>query len=144
MPNQDEEISFRLRLRRDRLRKRIWLVVPMSVGGVAALNLVPNSVATRSVITPVAYRKLRDLSLIDLDVHDFQSRRVTSVLGTVSVGDRSAPDLTVQVRDVPELLDGDGKYLVDGYLGLDYLFFGNFGFIEINTRTLQVTLRRDR
>ena len=116
----------------------------MSIGGVATLDLVPNSVATRSVITPTTYHKLRDLELIDLDIHDLKSGRLTSVLRNVSIADLPAPDLTVQIRDVPELLGGDGRYLVDGYLGLDYLFFGDFGSIEINTRTLRVTLRRDR
>jgi hypothetical protein len=49
----------------------------------------------------------------------------------------------VHVRDVLEFLDSDNEHLVDGYLGLDYLCFGDFGSIEINTRTLRVTLRLD-
>jgi len=144
MPKPNDDISFRLRFRMDRLRQRTWLAVPTSIGSIATLDLVPNSVATRSVITPIAYHKLRDLELIDLDIHDLQSGRVTSVLGSVSIAGLSAPDLAVQIRDVPELLGSDGRYLVDGYLGLDYLFFGDFGSIEINTRTLRVTLRPDR
>jgi hypothetical protein len=116
----------------------------MIIGHAIALAMVPNSVATRSVITPAAYQRLRAVNLIGLDVFDIHSGRVTSVLRDVSISDQPAPNLTVQVRDVPELLDRDGHYLVDGYLGLDYLFFGDFGAIEINTRTLRVTLRRDR
>jgi hypothetical protein len=138
------EISFRLGLQTDRTRDRSWLTVPMKVADTIALAMIPNSIATRSVITPAAYQQLRTANLIGLDVFDLYSGRVTSVLRDVSISHQPAPDLTVQVRDVPELLDGEGNYLVDGYLGLDYLFFGDFGSIEINTRTLRVTLRPDR
>jgi hypothetical protein len=144
MPGPDDEISFRLRTRADQTRNRAWLVIQMSVGNSITMEMVPNSVATRSVITPTTYRRLRGADLIGLDVFDFHTGRVTSVLRNVSIGNRQAPDLTVQIRDVPELLAGDGQYLVDGYLGLDYLFFGDFGSIEINTRTLRVALRVDR
>jgi hypothetical protein len=144
MPTAGDEIRFRLQLRADRARDRAWLTVPVNIASDAKLELVPNSVATRSVITPVAYRKLRTARLIGLDVFDLQSGRVTAVLRDVLIGGSPAPDLTLQVRDVPELLDSEGLYLVDGYLGLDYLFFGDFGSIEINTRTLRVALRVDR
>jgi hypothetical protein len=116
----------------------------MSIGNVAALDLVPNTVATRSVIVPSAYRRLREANLIGLDVFDFQTGRVTSLLRDVWIGEQRAPDLTVQIRDVPELLAAGGQYLVDGYIGLDYLFFGDFGSVEVNTRTLRVTLQLDR
>lgn len=138
------EISFRLGLQSDRTRDRSWLTVPMKVAETIALAMIPNSIATRSVITPATYQQLRTANLIGLDVFDLHSGRVTSVLRDVSISHQPAPDLTVQIRDVPELLDGEGNYLVDGYLGLDYLFFGDFGSIEINTRTLRVTLRPDR
>jgi hypothetical protein len=115
----------------------------MSVGKILGLEMVPNSVATRSVITPSAYQALRAADLISLDVFDFGTGRTTSVLRVVSINEQPAPDLTVQVRDVPNLLTRDGRYLADGYLGLDYLFFGDFGSVEINTRTLHVTLRLD-
>lgn len=118
--------------------------MPVGIKDQAKLELVPNSIATRTVITPIAYQKHRSANLIGLDVFDFHSGRVTSVLRDVSIGSRVAPDVTAQVRDVPEFLDAEGHYMVDGYLGLDYLFFGDFGSIEINTRTLHVTLRRDR
>lgn len=131
----DDEIRFRLILRADRTRDRAWLAASLSIGGDAKLELVPNSIAIRSVITPVVYQKLREANLIGLDVFDFHTGRVTSVIRDVAIGDRPAPNLTVQIRD--------GAYLVDGYLGLDYLFFGDFGSIEINTRTLHVTLRID-
>jgi hypothetical protein len=66
----------------------------MSVGNKIELGMVPNSVATRSVITPDAYQALRAANLIGLDVFDIH-------------------------------------------------FFGDFGSIEINTRTLRVKLRLD-
>ena len=143
MPTPSDEIRSRLVLRSDSARRRSWLALQLRVAGVTKLELVPNSVATRSVITPDAYRILRAANLISLDIFDINTGRVTSVLRNVTIGGRPAPDLTVQVRDVPELLGSDDQYLVDGYLGLDYLFFGDFGSIEINTRTLRVTLRLD-
>jgi len=115
----------------------------MSVGGTIALAMIPNSIATRSVITPLAYQQLRTANLVALDDFDLRTGRVNAVLNDVWIGDQPAPDLTVQVRDVPELLAPEGQYLVDGYLGLDYLFCGDFGSLEINTRTLRVTLRVD-
>jgi hypothetical protein len=143
VPAANGEITFRLGLRTDRDRDRSWLVISVNVGGRLSLELVPNSVATRSVISPEAYQALRAADLIGLDVFDFRTGRVTSVLRNLSINRQPAPDLTVQVRDVPELLTRDRRYLVDGYLGLDYLFFGDFGSIEINTRALHVTLRLD-
>jgi hypothetical protein len=138
-----DEISFRLGLVTDKRRDRSWLTIRLRIGNTVPLAFVPNSVATRSVITPVAYQRLRAAGLIGLDVFDIHSGRVTSVLRNVTIAGRPAPDLTLHVRDVPELLGSDDEYLVDGYLGLDYLFFGDFGAIEIDTRRLRVTLRLD-
>jgi hypothetical protein len=105
--------------------------------------MVPNSLATRSVVTPATYQEPRGLGLTGLDIVDLPTGRATTILHNVRIGNQPAPDLEVQVRDVPELLAPDGQYLVDGDLGLDYLFFGDFGSIAINTGTLRVTLRLD-
>lgn len=144
MSDSGEEIATRLRLRHDPARNRAWLFMTFDAGRDVALNMVPNSIATRSAITPVAYRKLRDAGLINLDVFDIHTARVTTVLRNLRIGRAPAPDLAVQVRDIDEFAGRDGRYVVDGYLGLDYLFFGDFRYITIDTRTLRLRLRRDR
>lgn len=138
------DISFRLRVRRDRdpSAQRRWLVIPIAVGGTQTLSMLPNSVATRSVITPAAARSLRREGLLGADIVDLSTGRTTGVLKRLHLADNLIPDLEVQVREIPALRGSDGEYVVDGYLGLDF-FFGPFSLITIDTRTLRITLRPD-
>jgi hypothetical protein len=138
------DISFRLWVRfdPDPGTRRRWLVVPLEVGSIRASEMVPNTVATRSVITPSAARRLRLEGLLGADVVELASGRTTRVLSGVRLAGRAVPDLEVRVRDVPALKGSSGEYLVDGYLGLDF-FLGLFRQITIDTRTLRITLRPD-
>jgi hypothetical protein len=139
LSESSNEISFRLSVRRDPVRRKWWLVVPLNVGETGNLVLVPNSVASRSVITPPAFRRLREAGLIGADIFDFPSGRLSCILSNVRIADQAAPDLKVRVRDVDELLVARDEYVVDGYLGLDYLF-GAFTSLTIDTQRLRVTL----
>jgi hypothetical protein len=140
VPDSGNEISFRLRLRHDALHQKWWLGIPLNIGEFGNLLLVPNSVASRSVITPAAFQRLRRKGLIGADIYDFPSGRMSCVLRDVSIVNQAAPDLHVRIRDVDELLGSDDEYLVDGYLGLDYLF-GAFSSVFVDTQRLQVTLK---
>jgi hypothetical protein len=142
VPETGYEISFRLRVHRDVARRKWWLVVPMRIGETGELAMVPNPVATRFVNTPPAYRRLKQEGLIYADIFEFRTGRVSSLLRNVRIAKQAVPDLEVRVRDVDALLVAGDEYVVDGYLGLDYLF-GAFAAITIETRTLWVTLRLD-
>jgi hypothetical protein len=133
------EISFRLTARRDRVRGKWWLLVPLHIGETARLLMVPNTVASRSAITPSAFQRLRDAGLIGADILDFPSGLRSSLLQNVTIAGQSAPDLEVRIRDVDEFLVAPDEYVADGYLGLDYLF-GAFASLSVDTQSLTVRL----
>lgn len=101
--------------------------------------MIPNTVASRSVITPQAFRRLRDAGLVGADIFDFRSGLRSGILRNVTIAGQAAPDLEVRIREVDELLVAPGQYIVDGYLGLDYLF-GAFASLTVDTQTLRVRL----
>jgi hypothetical protein len=139
VPESDNEISFRLRVRRDAIHRKLWIGVPLRIGESGNLLLVPNSVASLSVITPSAFERLRRAGMIGADIFDFPTGRMSCVLRGVTIAGQAAPDLHVRIRDVDELIGADDRYLMDGYLGLDYLF-GAFASITVDTQRLQVRL----
>ena len=113
--------------------------MPLRVADSENLMMVANSIASRSVLTPPAFRKLREAGLIGADILDFPTGRMSCVLRDMRIGDHIVPDLLVRVRDVDQFLIGADRYVVDGYLGLDYLL-GAFSSFAIETATLRVTL----
>jgi hypothetical protein len=133
------EISFRLRTRRDHVHSKLWLVVPVRIADSEDLMMVANSIASRSVLTPPAFSKLRKAGLTGADILDFPSGRVSCLLKDMRIAEHAVPDLLVRVRDVDEFLIADDEYVVDGYFGLDYLL-GAFSSFAIETATLRVTL----
>jgi hypothetical protein len=139
VPETGDVISFRLRARHDSVHQKWWLGVPLNIGEFGNLLLVPNSVASRSVITPSAFQRLRREGLIGADIYEFPTGRMSCLLRDVSIVNQAVPDLHVRIRDVDELIGADDRYLMDGYLGLDYLF-GAFASITVDTQRLQVTL----
>jgi hypothetical protein len=113
--------------------------VPFYLRDSERLLLVPNTVASRSVITSPTFHRLRRAGLIGADIVDFPSGGLSCVLQNVTIAGQAAPDVEVRIRDVDELLGASGQYLVDGYLGLDYLF-GAFASLSVDTQSLQVRL----
>jgi hypothetical protein len=101
--------------------------------------MVPNTAASRSAITPTAIQRLRDAGLVGADTFEFPTGRTSTLLRNVTIVGQAAPDLEVRIRDVEELRDAPGQYVVDGYLGLDYLF-GAFAALNVDTQTLRVRL----
>jgi hypothetical protein len=141
LTDPSSEISFRLRVRHDPVHRKWWIAVPLHVGASRDVLMIPNTVASRSVITPQAFRRLRDAGLVGADILDFRFGHRSGVLPNVTIANQVAPDLEVRVRDVDELLVAPEQYVVDGYLGLDYLF-GAFASLTVDTQTLRVRLTR--
>jgi hypothetical protein len=141
LTDSSSEIAFRLRVRRDPVHCKWWIAVPLNLGESQDLWLIPNTVASRSVITPSAFDRLREAGLVGADILDFQSGRRSGVLRNVTIANQAAPDVEVRIRDVDELRVAPDQYVVDGYLGLDYLF-GAFASLTVDTQTLHVRLTR--
>ena len=112
--------------------------MPLFVGGTTPLWMVPNSLATRSVLTPAAAAELRVLGLAGADITQLGSGRRGCVLSGLSVKGHPLQEMEFQIRDVPEFRDRDDQYLVHGYLGLDF-FWTNFKAIRFEFRTARLT-----
>jgi hypothetical protein len=140
----ETEITFRLRVRRDpgSVERRQWFYVPIDIGEKRTLAMVPNTMASRSVITTDTAEELSMGGLVGADIVDLSTGRRSHVLRGLRLAGHPIPDFAVRVREVPGLRGSSGVYVVDGYLGLDF-FFGLFRLITIDTRTLKLTLRPD-
>lgn len=147
MSDQDDEIAVRLAVYREldqdgrpKRRGKWWLAVPIEVEQKVPLALVINTIATRSVITPPALERMRQAGLSGADILTLGTRRQDFVIRNVRLGGHLIPEFAVQVRHVPGLQIADGRYLVDGYIGLDVLF-GSFSIISVDTRRRIMTVR---
>ena len=137
MSRQPTEITFRLQLQQGHGGK-LWFAIPLHVEHYAVLML-PNSAAARSVITPTTFEKLKSTNLAGLTTTQIRSRRQGVVLNALRLMGHQLLDLEFQVRHVAELRLPDGRYVVDGYLGLDF-FMANFTAMRYEFRTFRLTL----
>ena len=139
MTEPSDEIAFWL-LVRQRSGGKPWLFVPLAMSDQITLALVPNTVATRSVIVPRAYSMLRTAGLLGANIYDIQTGRQSCVISGATLGGQPIPNIETQVRDVEPFRNQSVEYAVDGYLGLDFLF-GKCASLAIETQTLRVRLR---
>jgi hypothetical protein len=135
-----DEINVRLQLRWDAARTRWWIVVPFEIDGLVNLAMAPNTIATRSVITPPALALLRAAGLAGADIHDLRSGAKSFLLTRARLGGHPIPNLEVRVHDVDQFRDANGDYPVDGYLGLDFLLRACAWF-ALDTRRLRMGIR---
>jgi hypothetical protein len=117
----------------------LWLAIPVRVGTTFTLDMVPNSIAARSVVTSVAFTRLQALGLVGATVHRLESGGRHCVLNGLTIVGHAVQDLDVQIRDVPQFRMPDGLYAVDGYFGLDF-FYANFTAIRFDLRKVRLTL----
>lgn len=113
--------------------------MPLQIGESSRLMMIPNTVASRSAITPSAFHPLRDAGLVGADILDFPSGLRSVLLQNLTIAGQAAPDIEVRIRDVEEFLVAPSEYVADGYLGLDYLF-GAFTSLSVDTQSLWVRL----
>lgn len=117
--------SFYLQFSLDDPKRERWPVVPLAVGQDVVLEMLPNLLSTRSIISRRTLEDLRQRGLVEGDA----SRFLLSDLRTIG---QPVPSVVVRVGPTASMLG------VDGILGFD--FFGTFGRIMLETRTLLVTL----
>jgi hypothetical protein len=115
------------------------LVIPLRVGAALTLAMVPNTAASRSVITPVAFTRLQGLGLVGPAVPHIPSGMRGCVLRALTVAGHPLAEFEVQIRDVDALRTDVGESAVDGYLGLDF-FFANFAAIRFELKRFRLTL----
>lgn len=101
--------------------------------------MVPNPLASKSVISPATFARLVEHGVVHAGIHDLRTRAKSCVLRHLSIEGQSVPDLEVRIREHASFLRADG------YLGQDFLF-GNFTDItlDVDRRLLKMKRRRDR
>ncbi|HEY7036110.1 MAG TPA: hypothetical protein VH482_32555 [Thermomicrobiales bacterium] len=135
MPDQSDEIDCHLK----EFEGAGWLVILLGVGADQILAMVPNPLASRSVISPATFARLVEQGVVSAGIHDIRTRAKSCILRHLSIEGQPVPDLEVRIRKHASFLRADG------YLGQDFLF-GNFTDIhlDIDRRLLRLKRRHDR
>src|SRR5205809_517155 len=125
MPEPGDEITCHLTFRDGDSEARGWPVIPLRVGGDHILAMVPNPLASTSVISPATFERLVAHGLVSSGIHDIRTRAKSCVLRHLSIEGQLVPDLEVRIRKHASFLRANG------YLGQDFLF-GNFTDIHLD------------
>ncbi len=126
MPPGSDDVTFYLEPSFEHHRGRHLLVVRLTVGPHMVWDMLPNPIAGRSAISPLALTDLANkegLSPIGNDRYLLRNLRITS---------QPVPDLEVEVNPAITHLG------VDGMLGLD--FFATFQEVRWKPATGEITL----
>lgn len=126
VPPNSDNVSFLLQPSFERHRGRHWLVVRLAVGSHIVWDMVPNPIASRSAISPLALTDLASKEGLSPTSND------RSLLHNLSIAGQSVPDLEVQVNPAIARLG------VDGVLRID--FFAKFREVRWKPTTGEITL----
>ena len=122
MPDGTDDISLDL----DFGFNRRWYVIPLTVGQDYALEMVPNPIFPRSIVSRRAFEELRARELLQ----PVSGRRYR--MSGLRIAGYPVADLDVRVGPTAAILG------VDGLLGLD--FFTQFSAIHLDLRSWRLTL----